>query len=75
MTKGEIYIFLWNSCTKFVWVEAIQFKQLPMAPENIEVVEEVDFFIPQGLFSHLFSPNSHENMFVSLAGSGPLMND
>ncbi len=34
--------------TKFVWVEAIQFKQLSVAPENIEVVDEVDSFCTAG---------------------------
>ncbi len=32
-------------------------------------------FIPHDLCSHVFSPNNRENMFVPLAGSGPLMND
>ncbi len=31
-------------------------------------------FMPQDRCSHVFSPSSHENMFVSLAGSGPQMN-
>ncbi len=33
---------------KFVWVEAIQFKQLSMASENIEVVDEVNSFYTAG---------------------------
>ncbi len=32
-------------------------------------------FIPQDLCSHVFNPTSRENMFVPLAGRGPLMND
>ncbi len=40
------------------WVEAIQFKQLSVAPENIEVVDEVDSFVLQVLCSHVFSPSN-----------------
>ncbi len=48
MTEGEIYIVLKYSCTKSVWVEDIQFKQLSMSPEMIEVVNEVDSFHTAG---------------------------
>jgi len=46
-----------------------------MAPENIEVVNEVDSLLPQDICSHVFSPSSWENMLVALAGSVPLMID
>ncbi len=50
-----------NSC---LWPQKILKLSMKLTP-----------FIPQDLCSHIFSPSSRENMFVPLAGSGPLMND
>ncbi len=56
-------------------MEAIQFKQLSVAPENIEVVDvKLTPFVLHVLCSYVFSPSNRENMLVPLAGSGPLMN-
>ena len=50
MTEGKVDIVLKHSSTKFVWVEAIRFKQLSMAPEKIEVVDEIySFYIARSL--------------------------
>ena len=49
MMDGEVDIVLKHPCTKFVWVEARQFKQLSMAPEKIEVDEVDSFYIATSL--------------------------
>jgi len=50
---------------------AIPLKQLPLTPEKFEVVIEVNF---QVFCSHELIPSNRENLFVPLAGRGPLMN-